>query len=293
MEPATVFMADSDRLLREGLKVVLPKELFSIVGAADSLVHVLAWFESGGAPVSLIICDPADDVEREFAAAAAITRVHRGSKIVVLTRRLKDAWFDEALRCGVGGFLSKDAPPEALVPSLQVILLGGHVFTPQRATHKSNFVPPSLVSASANDEADPLPPPVAARLRGSMEKLREIAEDPATALSAREGEILNCLVAGMSNKMIARELCIAEATVKVHLKALLRKVNANNRTQAAVWAISRKATAQSPAAPAEKSGSPILAAPAFSTHGGNGEEQSPWKGRLVTAQQSASDASNR
>ena len=53
----------------------------------------------------------------------------------------------------------------------------------------------------------------------------------------REGQILKSLLNGVSNKMIARELGISEATVKVHLNALMRKVNAQNRTQAAVWGI--------------------------------------------------------
>ncbi len=56
-------------------------------------------------------------------------------------------------------------------------------------------------------------------------------------LSNREMEILHCLVNGEPNKVIARALGITEATVKVHLKNLLKKINVVNRTQAAVWAI--------------------------------------------------------
>jgi two-component system nitrate/nitrite response regulator NarL len=55
-------------------------------------------------------------------------------------------------------------------------------------------------------------------------------------LSDREAQILRCLTQGASNKLIARELGVAEATVKVHIKAILRKVKAVNRTQAAMWA---------------------------------------------------------
>jgi two-component system, NarL family, nitrate/nitrite response regulator NarL len=54
--------------------------------------------------------------------------------------------------------------------------------------------------------------------------------------SPREKEILRCLVLGYTNKTIARHLRIAEATVKVHLKHLLKKIHAKNRTQAALWA---------------------------------------------------------
>jgi two-component system nitrate/nitrite response regulator NarL len=60
------------------------------------------------------------------------------------------------------------------------------------------------------------------------------------ALSDRERQILSCLIHGQSNKVIARELDIAEATVKVHVKGLLRKLRAANRTQAAVWALKHR-----------------------------------------------------
>jgi two-component system nitrate/nitrite response regulator NarL len=56
-------------------------------------------------------------------------------------------------------------------------------------------------------------------------------------LSTREIAILQCLMHGDSNKLIARQFGIAEATVKVHVKAILRKIRALNRTQAAIWAI--------------------------------------------------------
>jgi len=55
-------------------------------------------------------------------------------------------------------------------------------------------------------------------------------------LTERERQILQCLVSGYGNKVIARELDITEGTVKVHLKTLMRKISAGNRTQAALWA---------------------------------------------------------
>ena len=59
----------------------------------------------------------------------------------------------------------------------------------------------------------------------------------ARGVSGREGEILRSLLGGHSNKAIARQLGISEATVKVHLKAVMRKINAQNRTQVAVWGL--------------------------------------------------------
>jgi len=56
-------------------------------------------------------------------------------------------------------------------------------------------------------------------------------------LSARQTSILCCLIEGDSNKAIARKMKIADATVKVHVKAILRKIRVDNRTQAAIWAM--------------------------------------------------------
>ena len=97
---------------------------------------------------------------------------------------------------------------DALSYSLQLVLLGEMVFPTQMAsfwTQRSSR------------------PNVAA------------ARDIAQKLSTRESQILHCLVAGSSNKAIARQLEITESTVKVHMKSLLRKINAANRTQAAIW----------------------------------------------------------
>jgi two-component system, NarL family, nitrate/nitrite response regulator NarL len=69
--------------------------------------------------------------------------------------------------------------------------------------------------------------------------LRQLPEDEDETrsnpqLSAREAAILKALVQGASNKVIAYRLCITEATVKVHVKAVLRKIRVQNRTQAAI-----------------------------------------------------------
>ena len=73
----------------------------------------------------------------------------------------------------------------------------------------------------------------------------------APQLSPREKTILRCLVEGDTNKSIARKIDIAEATVKVHVKAILRKIRVQNRTQAAIWAmnngsLTRSASGTSP-----------------------------------------------
>jgi two-component system, NarL family, nitrate/nitrite response regulator NarL len=82
-------------------------------------------------------------------------------------------------------------------------------------------------------------PPSADDSRQSAAGDRYLTEAPGLIrhMSGREAEILRTLLCGYSNKMIARELNISEATVKVHLKTVLRKLNVRNRTQAAMWAM--------------------------------------------------------
>jgi two-component system, NarL family, nitrate/nitrite response regulator NarL len=64
---------------------------------------------------------------------------------------------------------------------------------------------------------------------------------PKPQLSGREAAILNALIRGAPNKIIAYQLSITEATAKVHVKAILRKIQAKNRTQAAIWALHHQA----------------------------------------------------
>ena len=80
------------------------------------------------------------------------------------------------------------------------------------------------------------PPLKATTSNRTGETILVAAEDVITPqLSPRENSILRCLIEGDSNKCIARKIDIAEATVKVHVKAILRKIRVQNRTQAAIW----------------------------------------------------------
>ena len=106
---------------------------------------------------------------------------------------------------------------EALSRSIELVMLGQQIFPTQAAL--------ALVGNRSSGPAyagNALPSETTLRTRG---------------VSGREGEILRSLLSGHSNKMIARQLGISEATVKVHLKAVMRKINAQNRTQAAVWGL--------------------------------------------------------
>src|SRR5258708_4202731 len=96
------------------------------------------------------------------------------------------------------------------------------------------FSPPAFLSFVLDPEGDPRGE-AAPRDENNQEILIRNENTLAPQLSTREKSILRCLIEGDSNKSIARKIDIAEATVKVHVKAILRKIRVHNRTQAAIW----------------------------------------------------------
>jgi two-component system nitrate/nitrite response regulator NarL len=120
----------------------------------------------------------------------------------------------DAMNAGADGYLMKDVSPEALLQSLELVMMGEKVFPTNLAA----------MLFELNNASSPVN-----SVRGQ---------------SPREQEILRTLVTGSSNKLIAIKLGITEATVKVHLKTLLRKIDVNNRTQAAIWAMNNGFTAE-------------------------------------------------
>jgi len=163
-----------------------------------------------------------------------------------------------ALEAGVFGFLSQDIPSKQLIKSLELVALGQTVIHPQ--FHLAAFAQMAVQSHPTWEfEATSASPG-----SGGYKAIAELArysevQPPATflalpateapgtsnegpagdvvrGLSRRELVILRTLTEGASNKMIALKLVITESTVKVHMKAILRKLRLQNRTQAAIWA---------------------------------------------------------
>ncbi|MHB9050488.1 MAG: LuxR C-terminal-related transcriptional regulator, partial [Thiomonas delicata] len=115
-----------------------------------------------------------------------------------------------SLRAGADGYLLKDMAPEALLAGILKTSETGAM------TLSDNLV--NLLVVSLRE--DPLP------------KTKEAAN-----LTPQEANVLAHLKEGKSNKQIARDLHIAEGTVKIHVKRILKKIHVNSRTQAAVWAV--------------------------------------------------------
>ena len=202
-------LIEPNRLFRQGLKHLLAGTCFEVGAEFNTVELALDAGDTGAAPDLVISGQPVKDE----ADLRILREVFPTARIVVLADDLSVDVLRAAMGGGADGFLIKSVSPEALIQSLQLVLLGEKVF------------PTNLASMLLDMTA--AGPPHSVR-----------------GLSPREQEILQALVTGASNKLIANRLGIMEATVKVHLKTLLRKIDVNNRTQAAIWAMNNGFTAE-------------------------------------------------
>ena len=134
--------------------------------------------------------------------------------IVILTTSTDENDLVESLRNGASGYLLKDMEPDALVQSLREVQSGKTVVAPELAGSLARIVQ-----------------------GGEKEEIKEPEFDFFSELTPRETEILTFLANGQSNKSIARDLGISDGTVKLHVKAILRKLGVHSRVEAAVIAV--------------------------------------------------------
>jgi two-component system nitrate/nitrite response regulator NarL len=143
------------------------------------------------------------------------------ARIVVLADHLDLGFVQHGHSAGVEGFCLTGSSREVLITSLELIML------------RAPVLPSALVQAVFDGKTFKL----RSTLQNTILAGSESADSRQGSLSGREAAILTHLMEGASNKDIARKLDLAERTVKVHVKAILRKVGATNRTQAAMWAM--------------------------------------------------------
>jgi two-component system nitrate/nitrite response regulator NarL len=159
-------------------------------------------------------------------------------KAVVFAASQRAADIVAALQAGARGFLCQDIRGETLLRSLELIAQGEMIVHPQFVWgHSSGEGVESGASIGAyltnNHQVEPAQP---FHTPSHLARLVEHQTGDLPSLSRREMLILRMLTQGASNKSIARKLVITESTVKVHMKAILRKLRLQNRTQAAIWA---------------------------------------------------------
>jgi two-component system, NarL family, nitrate/nitrite response regulator NarL len=217
-------IVSTNALFCMGLRQILSDSCFTVSEAAFDEAPLPAFLQATG-PVLFIIDvsqypDPTEIVRR-------LRSSRTDARIVVMAERFDPQWVLLGADAGVDGFCSSAVNPDILIKSLELVVAGGSIFP--------SAVIRSLVDHVTFDGE-------ASRDEAPRSDALDIADLKSHSLSARECEILRCLMEGAPNKLIARQFGLTEATVKVHVKAILRKTGMKNRTQAAMWAASHMAS---------------------------------------------------
>ena len=217
------------RIVREGLASILANSPFQPACTASSLEAVPSTIAGAGEQVLVLIgvrevSDLVDDmgaVKASFPDAHVVVLGDPGKRDLVMT----------ALTSGATSFADENITTATLIKELELLTQGEPVISVsvlKRLLLGQSSAPPFREAGVAPAKDEPQPE----KTRAEPEQMSQ--------LSGREAAILNGLVQGASNKVIANELKITEATVKVHVKAILRKIRVKNRTQAAIWAMHRR-----------------------------------------------------
>ncbi len=214
---AIVFPICGNPLLRIGLETVLAGGSFSIWPETINDLSMLPDVDEG-TPV-LFIIEKQGRIEQTVELVDQLKSRCADARLVMLADHLEPDEVSAAWEAGVHGFCLSNCRREVLIKSLELVMLG-------EAALPSAFV--MSMTEQSEDHGSLLP---ITDLRG-----HEGSGSAGRKLSVREAQILQCLKDGDPNKVIARKLNLSESTVKVHVKAILKKVGACNRTQAALWA---------------------------------------------------------
>ncbi|MBV8428359.1 MAG: response regulator transcription factor [Hyphomicrobiales bacterium] len=208
-QPITTVLIGPSSLFLEGLRHILDKTEFCVL-AAKAKAEQWIRRQSHEQGTILFILDGAGEPESASRQVRLLKERHPEAFVVTLIDSNRLADFALLFQAGAKACLAKGVSSSIFLKSLELVLLG------------ETILPSSVLSS------------MCARI--GISNSAEPAAPPQGRLSAQEERILGFLVQGHSNKAIARELAITDSTVKVHVKAILKKIGAQNRTQAAIWA---------------------------------------------------------
>jgi DNA-binding NarL/FixJ family response regulator len=196
-----ILTVDDHPILREGIASIIQsvKDMV-VVGEAANGREAIEVFRSKRPDVTLMDLQMPD--VNGIAAIAAIRQENSQARIIVLTTYEGDVLARRALKAGATGYILKDMIRTELLEAIRAVHLG------------RKYIPPKIAS----------------------ELVEHYAEDD---LSEREIEVLREVSRGTSNKIIASHLAISEATVKAHIKNILLKLGASDRTHAVNIAMTR------------------------------------------------------
>jgi len=212
-----ILMIDDHALFRDGLKALFEHRGISVVAAIGD-----------GGNITDLLTDLVPDIVlldlrmphiHGLEVLQNIHQQHPQLAVVILTTSNDKHDLADSLKMGAKGYLLKDMDPDDLVNALKKILIGETVVAPELTNLLAEVIQQSAgLSPSAHTAFNTLTP--------------------------REKEILCHLTEGQSNKAIARRLDISDGTVKLHVKAVLKKLNVHSRVEAAVIAIETKVCRQ-------------------------------------------------
>jgi DNA-binding NarL/FixJ family response regulator len=206
-------------LIREGLARVLGAAQFRIIASENSVDDLNSLPQRG--PMLLVI-GTGDNVDAAVRQIGLFKQKYPTGRIAVLA----DTWdlgdMVSAFRAGANAYFVKLGACDVFIKSLELVMLGETILP-------SSMLLPFILD-SRNPQTD-------RSITANARIFTPLNGNEMPRLSTREKCILRYLVEGNSNKFIARKIDVAEATVKVHVKAILRKIRVQNRTQAAIWAM--------------------------------------------------------
>ncbi|MDI6674263.1 response regulator transcription factor [Bacillus wiedmannii] len=204
-----LLLVEDHHIVRRGLVFFLKtREEFEIVGEAENGEEALTFIQTERPDVVLmdLSMPKMDGIE----ATKRIKQYDETIKILILSSFSEQDYVLPALEAGADGYQLKEVQPEQLVASIIAVHEGNANFHPK--------VTPALFGRSA--------------VKKEKEK-----ENPFSMLTKREQEVLREIAKGRSNKEIAAELYITEQTVKTHVSNVLAKLEVDDRTQAALYAV--------------------------------------------------------
>ena len=201
MAASTILVADDHPLFRAAVIHVLRESLPQAAVVEASSVATLGEALQAWPDAELVLLDLAMPGARGFSALLHVRGEHPDIPVVVISSNDHPRVIRRAQQFGAAGFIPKSSPAESIGVAVAAVLDGGTWFPPM-----------SVESSEADAE-------LAAKL---------------AQLTPQQFRVLLCLADGLLNKQIAHELGLAENTIKVHVSAILKKLDCHSRTQAAV-----------------------------------------------------------
>jgi two-component system nitrate/nitrite response regulator NarL len=204
-----VLLIDDHMLFREGLISLLQRrniEVLAAVGDGNEGIRLAQEMQP-----DIVLLDKRMPIIDGISVLKHLKTIGMQMPIVMLTTSSNEQDLLDALKAGASGYLLKDMEPDGLVSALRDIHVGRTVVAPPLTSVLVRFV------------------------KGDMSVSQ--SKGPFSELTPREGEILELMAEGQGNKLIARNLGISDGTVKLHVKAVLRKLGVHSRVEAAVMYI--------------------------------------------------------